>query len=63
MYAPLIHSDITVTVTGKVASDVIARASLGLDYDDRWHLRDGTTTTDPQKALTDALVVIAEEGD
>lgn len=61
MNAPLIHSDrVTVTVTDTVASDLIARAGLGSDSDDRWHLRDGTTTTDPQQALTDALVTIAE---
>jgi hypothetical protein len=62
MYAPLIQGDVTVTVTGELASDLIAQAGLGLDHEDCWHLRDGTTTTDPRKALTDALVVIAEDG-
>jgi hypothetical protein len=61
MYAPSIQGDITITVTGEVASAVIAWADLGCDRDDCWSLRDGTTTTDPQKALTDAIVVVAED--
>jgi hypothetical protein len=61
MYAPLIQEDITITVTGEVASAVIAWADLGCDHDDSWSLRDGTRTTDPQKALTDAVVVVAED--
>jgi hypothetical protein len=63
MYAPSIDSDVTVTVTGNVASALIAQAGLGFQDDACWHLRDGGTTTDPQKALTDALVVITEEED
>lgn len=63
MYAPLIQGDITITVTGEVASAVIAWAELGNEHDDCWSLRDGTTTTDPQKALTDAVVVVAEDTD
>lgn len=61
MYAPLIQGNITITVTGEVASAVIAWADLGRERDDSWSLRDGTTTTDPQKALTDAVVVVAED--
>jgi len=61
MYAPSLDSDVTVTVTGSVASELIAIAGLGLQDDACWHLRDGGTTTDPQEALTDALVVITEE--
>jgi hypothetical protein len=61
MFAPSIDSDITVTVTGEIASELIARAGLGLQDDACWHLRDGGTTTDPVKALTDALVAITEE--
>jgi hypothetical protein len=61
MHAPLIQGNITVIVTGEVAREVIAKAGLGRDHDDRWLLRDGTTTTDPQKALTDAIVAIAED--
>jgi hypothetical protein len=61
MYAPSISSDITVTVTGTVASELIAKAGLGLHDDACWHLRDGGITTDPTKALTDALVTITEE--
>jgi hypothetical protein len=63
MYAPLIQGNITITVTGEVASAVIAWAELGHEHDDCWSLRDGTTTTDPQKALTDAVVVVAEDTD
>ncbi len=61
MYAPSIDSDVTVTVTGEVASELIARAGLGFQDDACWRLRDGGTTTDPSKALTEALVAIAEE--
>jgi hypothetical protein len=61
MYAPSIDSDVTVTVTGEVASELIAQAGLGLQDDACWRLRNGGTTTDPTEALTDALVMIAEE--
>lgn len=63
MYAPLIQGNITITVTGEVASAVIAWAELGHEHEDCWSLRDGTTTTDPQKTLTDAVVVVAEDTD
>lgn len=63
MCAPSIDSDITVTVTGSIASDLIAKAGLGLQDDACWHLRNGETTTDPTRALTDALVAITEEED
>jgi hypothetical protein len=63
MYAPLIQGDITIIVTGEVASAVIAWAELGHEHEDCWSLRDGTTTTDPQEALTDAVVVVAEDTD
>jgi hypothetical protein len=61
MYAPSIDSDITVTLSGPVASELIARAGLGDQDYACWHLRNGRTTTDPKRALTDALVKIAED--
>jgi hypothetical protein len=61
MYAPSIDSDITVTVTGSVAGELIAKAGLGFQDGACWHLRNGGITTDPLKALTDALVTITEE--
>jgi hypothetical protein len=59
--APSIRSDVKVIVTGEVASALIARAG----HPDRhgegsWPLRDGTRTANPQRALTDALVTLAE---
>jgi hypothetical protein len=63
MYAPSIDSGITVTVSGSIASELIARASLGFHDDACWHLRNGEQTTDPTRALTDALVAIPEEED
>jgi hypothetical protein len=61
MNAPSIDRDVTVTVTGSVASELIARAGLGFHYDAIWRLPDGELTTDPERALTAALVAIAEE--
>lgn len=61
MYAPSIYGDVTVTVTGSLASALIERARLGEARDDCWSLRDGRTTIVAQEALTDALVVIAED--
>jgi len=61
MYAPSIYSDVTVTVTGEIASALIKSARLGEARDDCWLLRDGTTTIVAKAALTDALVVIAED--
>jgi hypothetical protein len=61
MYAPLIAGDVTVTVTGEIASALIQSAGLGEARDDCWRLRDGTTTTLAESALTDALVAIAED--
>jgi len=61
MYAPSIGRDVTVTVTGSVASELIARAGLGLHDDACWRLRNGERTTDPTRALTDALVAITDE--
>lgn len=61
MYAPSIASDITVILSGPVASELIARAGLGDQDTDCWRLRSGRTTIDPKKALTDALVKIAED--
>jgi hypothetical protein len=60
MYAPSIYGDVTVTVTGEIASALIKSAGLGEARDDCWLLRDGTTTIVAKTALTDALVVIAE---
>lgn len=61
MYAPSIYGDVTVTVTGEIASALIKSAGLGEARDDCWLLRDGTTTIVAKTALTDALVVIAED--
>jgi hypothetical protein len=61
MYAPTIYGDVTITVTGTVASNLIKRAQLGEHRDDCWLLRDGKTTIVAKEALTDALVAIAEE--
>jgi len=63
MYAPSILGDVTVTVTSEIASALIKRARLGEARDDCWRLRDGTTTIVAKSALTDALVVIAEDLD
>jgi hypothetical protein len=60
-YAPFIYGDVTVTVTGEIATALIRRARLGEARDDCWLLRDGTTTIVAKTALTDALVVIAED--
>jgi hypothetical protein len=48
-------------VTGEIASALIKRARLGEARDDCWSLRDGKTTIVAKEALTDALVVIAED--
>lgn len=61
MYAPSIDGDVSVTVTGSVASALIAQVGLGLWDDACWYLRNGESTTDPTKALADALVVLSEE--
>lgn len=58
---PVIGGDVTVTVTGGVAAELIAQANIRPHNGASWRLRDGTATTDPRRALTDALVVLAEK--
>jgi len=59
--APPIRSDVKVIVTGEVASALIARAGRADRHGEgSWPLRDGTRTANPQRALTDALVTLAE---
>jgi hypothetical protein len=61
MEPPRIHGDVTVTVTSSVAAELIERAGIKPGSADCWGLRNGSQTTDPRTALTDALVVIAED--
>lgn len=58
---PVIGGDVTVTVTGGVAAELIAQADIRSHDGDSWRLRDGTVTADPRRALTEALVVLADE--
>jgi hypothetical protein len=59
---PTIDKDITVAVPGGAAGSVIARAEAITVAGEGWLLRDGSQTRDARRALTDALVAIAEEG-
>lgn len=59
---PTIVKDITITVPGDAAGKVIARAGAITVAEEGWRLRDGSQTSDARRALTDALVAIAEDG-
>lgn len=54
--------DITIAVPGGAAASVIARAQAITATEEGWRLRDGSQTSDAARALTDALVAIAEDG-
>lgn len=53
-------TDVTVTVAASLAEELIARAGIERG-ENGWQLPDGTATTDPAAALTQALVVIGED--
>lgn len=59
---PTIDKDITIAVPGDAAAKVIARARAITVAEEGWRLRDGSQTRDARRALTDALVAIAEDG-
>lgn len=59
---PTIDQDITLTVPGAAAGRLIARAQAITVAAGGWWLRDGSHTSDARRALTDALVAIAEDG-
>lgn len=59
---PIIDKDITIAVPGGAAAKVIARAEAITVAEEGWRLRDGSQTRDARRALTDALVAIAEDG-
>jgi hypothetical protein len=59
---PTISKDIEVTLPGGAAGKVIARVRAITVAEEGWRLRDGSETSDARRALTDALVAIAEEG-
>lgn len=59
---PTITQDITITVPGDAAAKVIARAQAITVAEEGWRLRDGSQTSDARRALTEALVAIAEDG-
>lgn len=46
---------------GGAAGKVIARAQATTATEEGWRLRDGSQTSDARRALTDALVAIAED--
>jgi hypothetical protein len=57
-----ITADVTVTVTGAVATSLLEYAGLERADDGQgWRTRDGRESSDPAVALTDALVAIAED--
>lgn len=59
---PTITEDLDLTVPGDAAGKVLARAQAITVTADSWRLRDGSQTNDVRRALTDALVAIAEDG-
>jgi hypothetical protein len=59
---PTIDGDVTITVPSGAAGKVIARAEAITVAEGGWRLRDGSQTSDARRALTDALVAIAEDG-
>ena len=59
MTTPTIHGDVTVTVTSSVAADLITCGGIGPGDAYCWRLPDGSQTTDPRTALTDALLAAA----
>ncbi len=62
MTTTAIHGDVTVTVAGSVAEELLERAGLAQgEAGQGWRLRDGHSTSDPCAALADALVAIAED--
>jgi hypothetical protein len=54
------HRAVEVTVASSVAAELIAQAGIVPGSAYCWRLPDGSQTTDPRTALTDALVVMAE---
>lgn len=54
--------DIDLTVPGDAAGKVLSRAQSITVTADGWRLRDGSQTDDARRAVTDALVAIAEDG-
>ena len=64
---PRVRGDVTVTVTSSVAAELIASAGIVPGDAFCWRLPNGSQTTDPRTALTDALgavdalVAIAED--
>jgi hypothetical protein len=56
----IINGDVTVTVAGSVANELLERAGLATGDDGQgWRLRAGHNTSDPCAALADALVAIS----
>lgn len=59
---PRVYSDVEVTVTSSVAAALIERAGIVPGRSAHcWRLPNGLQTTDARTALTEALVVIAED--
>jgi hypothetical protein len=58
---PEIHRDVEITVTSSVAAELIARGGIKPRNPLCWERRDGSLTDDPRWALTDALVILAEQ--
>jgi hypothetical protein len=57
-----IDKDVTIIVPGGAAGKVLARAASVTTAEEGWRLRDGSQTSDARRAVTDALVAIAEDG-